>query len=159
MARFDMSGLDAVVREMQARGEETGPVADAMLLKGAAEVRDAWRLAAGECGHRATGAMIESIGFPRGPEKIGEFRRIDIYPQGTDERGVRNAYKAFLLHYGTSRIDGSHWVDLADRYCEVSVVPAMEAVWTAYLETGRVPAAAMGAGPAAAGAGIIKRTT
>jgi len=159
VARFDMSGIDATVDEMRRLGEDVGPVADAMLLAGAAEVREAWRRAAEEAEHRLTGDMIASIGFPREPQDIGGMKAIDIYPQGRDEHGVRNAEKAFILHYGTSKLDGSRWIDLADMYCESTVVPAMTAVWAAYLETGRVPDVAARIGAPIAGAGIRTKRT
>lgn len=141
MARFGMSGLDSVIAEMRKMGQESGAVADAMLLTGAAEVREAWRRSAEEHGHRDTGDMIESIGFPRAPQNIGGIKSIDIYPQGVDRRGKRNAEKAFILHYGTSKMQGSRWVDDADRYSEDTVVPAMTAVWDTWIKTGSLSGA------------------
>ena len=79
--------------------------------------------------HRDTGAMIESIGYARPTAGIESAKSIDIYPQGVDGKGVRNAEKAFILHYGTSKIPGSRWVDDADRYSEETAPEAMAAVW------------------------------
>ena len=74
-----------------------------------------------------------------------EIRMIDIYPQGKDKKGkgVRNAEKAFILHYGASSrvaknevkikekypgngIPATHWVDDADKIAE----PEVERVFT-----------------------------
>lgn len=137
MARFDMSGLQPVIDEMRRLGEESGPVAEAMIMAGAERVREAWRRSADEHGHRLTDDMFNSIGYPRQPKNIGDGISIDIYPQGKDRKGVRNAEKAFILHYGTSKLPGSHWVDDADAYSEETVVPAMAEVWEHYIETGR----------------------
>ena len=134
MARFDVSGLDETIEEMKRLGQMTGQTADAMLMAGAEEGRKAWRQSAGEHRHRDTGDMIASIGFARKPKEIGSIRSIDIYPQGKDKRNIRNAEKAFILHYGTTKIRGSRWVDDADKISEQTVVPAMIRVWEQFLQ-------------------------
>ena len=134
MARFDVSGLDETIEEMTRLGQMTGRTADAMLRAGAEEVRKAWRQSAEEHRHRDTGDMIASIGFPRTPKDVGSIRSIDIYPQGKDKRNIRNAEKAFILHYGTTKIRGSRWVDDADKISEQTVVPAMIRVWEQFLK-------------------------
>lgn len=134
MARFDVSGLDETIEEMKRLGQMTGRTADAMLMAGAEEVRKAWRQSAEEHRHRDTGDMIASIGFQRTPKDVGSIRTIDIYPQGKDKRNIRNAEKAFILHYGTTKIRGSRWVDDADKISEQTVVPAMIRVWEQFLQ-------------------------
>lgn len=134
MARFDISGLDETIEEMKRLGQMTGQTADAMLMAGADEVRKAWRQSAEEHRHRDTGDMIASIGFARKPKEIGSIRTIDIYPQGKDKRNIRNAEKAFILHYGTTKIRGSRWVDDADKISDQTVVPAMIRVWEKFLQ-------------------------
>lgn len=134
MARFDVSGLDETIEEMKRLGQMTGQTADAMLMAGAEEVRKAWRQSAEEHRHRDTGDMIASIGFARKPKEIGSIRTIDIYPQGKDKRNIRNAEKAFILHYGTTKIRGSRWIDDADKISEQTVVPAMIRVWEKFLQ-------------------------
>lgn len=134
MARFDISGLDETIEEMKRLGQMTGQTADAMLMAGADEVRKAWRQSAEEHRHRDTGDMIASIGFARKPKEIGSIRSIDIYPQGKDKRNIRNAEKAFILHYGTTKIRGSRWVDDADKISDQTVVPAMIRVWEQFLQ-------------------------
>ena len=130
MARFDCTGLDDLIADMQREGVALdGELADAMLKAGAEKVRDAWRQAAEMHNHRDTGDMIKSIGYASKPKDIDGVRSIDIYPQGKDKKGVRNAEKAFVLHYGTSKITGSHWVDDADRLCDGTVVEAMQQVF------------------------------
>lgn len=142
MARFDMSGLDDVINQMRARGQESGEVAIAMLKAGAAEVTKAWKRAAEEHHIRDTGDMIESIG--PGKIKKGAVLSTDICPQGTDKKGVRNAAKAFYNHYGTSRLPATRWVDDADAYSEETAVPAMRAVWEHYIETGEISSGGLG---------------
>ena len=134
MTRSDATGLDETSEEMKRLGQMTGRTVDAMLMAGAEEVRKAWRQSAEEHRHRDTGDMIASIGFPRTPKDVGSIRTIDIYPQGKDKRNIRNAEKAFILHYGTTKIRGSRWVDDADKISEQTVVPAMIRVWEQFLQ-------------------------
>lgn len=133
MARFNMSGLDPIIDEMQALGEKSGAVAQEMILAMAEAVKQAWKRSAEEHGHRDTGEMINAIGYPRGPQTIGDALTIDIYPQGKDHKGVRNVEKAFLLHYGTSKLKASYWVDTADAYSEQTAIPAAEQIWDKFI--------------------------
>ena len=140
MARFDTSGLQDVLDEMTRLGEATGPVAEEMIMAGAEKVKQAWVLAAREHGYYpgggpySTGDMINAIGYPRKPTRIGAALEIDIYPQGKNRRGRRNAEVAFVLHYGTSKMRGSRWVDDADRYSGETVVPAMQERWDKHIK-------------------------
>ena len=133
MARYNMSGLDPIIDEMQALGEESGAVAQEMILAMAEAVKQAWKRSAEEHGHRDTGEMINAIGYPRGPQTIGDAITVDIYPQGKDQHGVRNVEKAFLLHYDTSKLKASYWVDTADAYSEQTAIPAAEQIWDKFI--------------------------
>lgn len=133
MARFNMSGLDPIIDEMREMDEESGAVANEMIMAMAEAVKQAWKRSAEEHGHRDTGEMINAIGYPRGPQTIGDVLTIDIYPQGKDHKGVRNAEKAFVLHYGTSKLKASYWVDTADAYSEQTAIPAAEQIWDKFI--------------------------
>lgn len=139
MARFDMSGLEETIRDMQRMGQQSGNAAKAMLQAGAEKVKAAWRAATEAHGLVDTGDMLESIGFARNPKQIGDMLSIDIYPQGRDRKGVRNAEKAFILHYGTSRHPATRFIDDADAMSEAEAIPAMEEIWDQYIKTGTVP--------------------
>lgn len=139
MARFEVEGMDEIIRQMRSMQQLTGKVAEAMLMAGAEEVREAWRESAEKHKHRDTGQLIESIGYPRRPKAASDMLSIDIYPQGTNDRGIRNAEVAFVLHYGTTKMPGSGWVDDADTISGPRVTSAMQRIWAEYLETGKVP--------------------
>ena len=155
MARFDTTGIDDVLADMKRLGELTGPTADKMLMAGAEQVKQAWKQAAEKHKLRDTGEMIAAIGFPRKPKDAGGIKSIDIYPQGTDRKGVRHAAKAFILHYGTAGsnsknaqrkrqkysdkrpgpgIPGTHWVDDADEMAAPLVTQAMTEIWDDHLK-------------------------
>lgn len=138
MARLHITGFDELVREMAERGEHAGEVADAMLLAAAEISRQSWQESANKHNHRDTGQMIASIGYPRKIKEIGNAKGVDIYPQGKDYKGVRNAEKAFILHYGTSRRPGSHWVDDANAIAGPKIATTMRSIWDEYIQTGNI---------------------
>ena len=128
------SGLDEVYKEMQQEGETVGQTAQKMLEVGGKECVKAWKIAIGMHGHsgegisgRATGDMINSVGI-KYKTKNG-IRQAEIYPLGKDRHGVRNAEKAFILHYGRSNMKGDRFVDDAERIAEEEAVPAMIDIW------------------------------
>lgn len=138
MARLRIEGFDELIKEMEERGEQAGKVADAMLLAAAEVSRQAWQESANKHGHKDTGQLIASIGYPRQPKDMGGAKGIDIYPQGKDHKGVRNAEKAFILHYGTSKRPGSHWVDDANAIAGPKVGAVMQDIWDEYITTGNI---------------------
>lgn len=139
MARFEIDGLTELAKAMEAMGKDVGRVADAVLLAGAGAARDVWREVAESHSLRDTGAMIESIGFASKPKNIGGAATIDIYPQGTDANGLRNATKAYWIHYGDAGKRGSGWIDEVSQKAGEPVGDAMAGVWEQFLATGEVP--------------------
>ena len=139
MARIDTTGADAVIKQLYKAGQQSGPVAEAMVQAGAVKVREAWRASAERHGHRDTGAMIASISFPASPSNDGGIVSQTIAPKGKDSKGVRNGEKAFVLNYGTSRIRGSHWVQEAEQEAAPAVAEAMGTIWNSWGQTGSIP--------------------
>ena len=134
MAYLKWQGLDEVFKEMQRAGETTGEIAEKMLEAGGKECVKAWKIAIGMHGHsgkgisgRATGEMADSVGI-KFVKKNGK-RCAEIYPLGKDSHGVRNAEKAFILHYGRSNMKGDHFVDDANEIAEAEAVPVMVEIW------------------------------
>ncbi len=140
MARFDTTGLQELINDMRRMGEAAEPVAQAMTAAAAEEITAAWKSAAEEHDLRDTGAMIESIGYPDGVQRLGSTFAADIYPQGKDGSGTRNAEKAFILNYGSKKIPPTYWVDEADKRSAETVQTRLEEMWGEFLETGQVPA-------------------
>ena len=138
MARFDVSGLEETIREMQRLGQESGDAAKAMLQAGAEKMKSAWRAAIMARDLVKTGEMLGSVGY-RAPKDAGTGMYVEIYPQGVDSRGVRNAEKAFINHYGTTTHPATRFVDDAEKMGEAMAVPAMEAIWDEFIESGQVP--------------------
>jgi len=63
-----------------------------------------------------------------------EVLKREIYPLGEDAKGVRNAEKAFILHYGWKSRQGDHFIEeIMDESVEPAV-SAMEAVMDKYMK-------------------------
>lgn len=134
MARFDTSGIDDIIQSMERMNLEVSPVAEEMCMAAVEVIRDAWRESAEEHGFRDTGAMIDSIGFGPAPIRAGAIIYNDVYPQGKDSKGTRNAEKAFILHYGSKRIPASYWVDEADARSVEPVNAKTREIWDRFIE-------------------------
>lgn len=136
MARFDTSGIDEIIQAMTRMGQNVGPVAEQMVLAAADEIKTAWKDTARDRGLHDTGAMIDSIGYGgTTPERLGDIYYKDVYPQGKDGKGVRNAEKAFILHYGKSTYPATYWVDEADERSAAPVQARLEEIWDRFLES------------------------
>lgn len=150
MARFEVEGLDFVIEDMKRHGELAGETAQEMLMAGAEEVKQAWKDETERRQFKDTKAMINSIGFPRAVKRASDILSIDIYPQGKDKKGTRNAEKAFILHWGTTSsaaqkrrkkkkfagpgIPRTLWVDDADKAAGPRVMEAYTRIWDAFLK-------------------------
>lgn len=134
MARFRTQGLDDLIERMTEMELTTSELAEEMLFAGAEEVKEAWKKSAQMHRHKDTGDMINSIDYTRKVRKIGDIKEVDIYPQGKDRKGIRNAEKAFILHYGTSKIEASHWVDDADEIAGPKVEKRLTEIFDNWLE-------------------------
>jgi hypothetical protein len=136
MARLDTTGLDEVIQDMERMGQMSGAIAEQMVDAAAQVIRDSWKKEGAQftkSGNRAHGDMVNSVGFPEGVQKTGNLLYCEIYPQGKDRKGVRNAEKAFILHYGKKGYPATHWVDDADANAEGPAFEACVAIWDSFI--------------------------
>lgn len=124
MARMNWSGLDGVMRKLTQMEKTAGPLTEKMLDAGAEVIAQSWKDAISSAGLIDSGAMQKSV---KAKKKSDGSR--EIYPQGTDSRVVRNAEKAFIQHYGSSRIKATGFVDRAEAEAEGPAVEAMQRIW------------------------------
>ena len=93
-----------------------------MLDMGAKIVTEEWKNSINRHDHIDSNAMIDSVGAKKGKAK--NLR--EIYPQGKDKKGVRNAEKAFIAHYGKSGQLGTRFVDEAEENSEAECIFEMQ---------------------------------
>ncbi len=134
MASFKTSGdvLDDIAKELSQLGEDVdGELGQEMLDEGAKIIEFHWVKSIKKHKHVETSAMVRSVGVAKGT-KAKKFR--DIYPQGKDKKGVRNAEKAFIAHYGKSGQLGTHFIDEAEANAGAEVAVAMQEKLDKYIE-------------------------
>ena len=136
-----MARIEADARDLM--GEELMRLCDRKAIRrivdagagAAAERMRADTLAAGHgapgISRRATGAMLAAVGPNEYREVLGGGR-MDVYPQGTDARGVRNATKAYVLNYGRGGVRrgrglGDKFITRNEARTEAAVDDAMQA--------------------------------
>ena len=133
MARFDTSGLEEMIAQMHRLGQMEGPVAEQMVTEAVGEIKKAWQESAQAHGHYRTGNLVGSIKPGPGPVHAGDIIYQDVYPQGTNDHGARNAEVAFILNYGCKRFPGSYWVEEADANSEGPVNAVCQQIWDSFL--------------------------
>lgn len=151
MAAFTVEGLDETVAELKRMHQLTGPMAKEMVDEGSKVIADSWRRVIVEKDHVDTGAMHDNVRASEAKVKSGVMTG-EIYPRGKDKKGVRNAAKAFLLHYGweagkpargkkgasakgrKGAYKGDRFVDVVEEECEATVGYVMENVMNRYLK-------------------------
>lgn len=129
MARMEFSGVEEVMNQLFAESDRLERKATEMLGEAGHVVVKAWQDAIEDHGHVDTGDMKNSV-RASAVKKTGEAYTSSIYPHGRDRKKQSNAEKAFVLHYGTSRIRGDHFVDDAEERASEAAERAMEEIWT-----------------------------
>lgn len=135
MARMEFSGTQEMMDALFAESERLERKATEMLGRAGEVVVKAWQDAIEAAGHappgksgRATGDLIKSV-RASAVKKNGEAYTSTIYPHGRDRKRQSMAEIAFVLHYGTSKIKGDHFVDDAEARSSEAAEQAMEDVW------------------------------
>ena len=112
-----------ITKSLEELGEDAGKkLRSEMLDTGAKIMVEEWKGAIKRHKHIDTGEMRDSVA-PRG-SKAKSIR--EIYLQGTDKKGVRNAEKAYIAHYGKSGQIGTRFVDEAEENGEARCAKAMQ---------------------------------
>ena len=97
MARFEVKGTDDLANALESLGGKTGDIARTMIRYGAVEMVKSWQDTIKKRGHVLTGQMEKSV-KPTKIKDVDGALSVEVYPQGKDDKGVRNAEKAFLAH-------------------------------------------------------------
>ena len=118
------TGLDDLITDLENNWEQASEIFDEMLGIAADESEKSWKAAIDKHGLVASGDMKDSVKSDMNKKAAGGLKIVTTFPRGKDKRGVRNALKAFVNHYGSKRNNATHFVDdiekdLADRVPEL----------------------------------------
>lgn len=132
MAKFNVVGLDDIQDAMLRREAATVEAVPEMLKAGGAVMQKAQKdeISATFKSKRSTGDMASSIVVSKIKE-IDGGKRVEVYPDGKDRHGVRNATKAFVLQYGRKNMPARPWFTAANTKAADEVNAEMRRVWEA----------------------------
>ncbi len=130
-----MEGVEAAMLARSARAAAAVPemlAAGGCILQEAQakEIRATFR------SDRSTGDLADSIKVSDVKEK-GSAQMVEVYPDGKDRHGVRNATKGFVLNYGRKRMEARPWFTAANTKTADAVNAEMRKVWEAKQNDGR----------------------
>lgn len=135
MPELKYDGIKDVIKEMVALGERTGEGAHRMLRAAAKRMKSEWLETIDRYDFIKSREMRDKVGYPRKPKEVADVLSIDVYPQGKDSKtGVRNAAKAFYLHYGNSNMDATHFVDHIVSSSSEEIEQLMIKTWQEFLD-------------------------
>lgn len=133
MAKFNMVGFDKLEREIAKRASVLPDAAPEMLKAGTDILVEYQRGSVIENRLIDTWDMFYSI--KAGPVKEGRDGWYqEVWPQGRDQKGTRNAVKGFVQEYGRSNMQATNWMSDANDAARDEVVEAMRKVWLEYVE-------------------------
>lgn len=123
MAKFNVVGLDDVQEAMLRQDAIVEEAVPEMLKAGGAVMQKAQQeeIKTRFNSRRSTGALLASIKVSAVKE-IDGGKRVEIYPNGEDKHGVRNAEKGFVLNYGRSNMPARPWFTAANEKAADDVV-------------------------------------
>lgn len=130
MARFEVNGIEGLEDRLLKREAAATAAVPAMLKAGAAvlvaaqqaEVESTFR------GDRATGDLARSI-KATSVKKKDSTQYVEVYPQGGNRRGERNATVGFVQQYGRSNMPARPWFTSANEKAAEEVQEAMRQAW------------------------------
>lgn len=129
MAKFDFYVDPDFLRKL-GRMSDIDKIAPKMLEEAAPILERHYRaeLSAAMTGRYSKGEMMKSIKIRRPKQNdFGWFTA--VFPTGVDSKGVRNAFKAAVLEYGSSRQPARPWVEKAKKDAESAVYAKMQEVF------------------------------
>ena len=130
MARFEVNGIEGFEDKILKREAAATAAVPAMLKAGAAvlvaaqqaEVESTFR------GDRATGDLARSI-KATSVKKKDSTQYVEVYPQGGNRRGERNATVGFVHQYGRSNMPARPWFTRSTQKATPEVRDAMRKAW------------------------------
>ena len=129
MADFNVTGLDDVMKEMMSHQQAAEEAIPEMLNAGADILVKAQKSEVQSMKLVDTGDMMKSIKGDKIKKDKDGNSYIDVYPQGKNRRGGRNADVAFVNEYGKSNQDARPWMRTANAKCSDEITEKEKEIW------------------------------
>lgn len=132
MAKFNVVGLDDMQERMLRQEQIAEEAVPEMLKAGGAVMQEAQKAEIRKMfrSHRSTGDLAASVIVSKIKEK-NDAKMVEVYPDGKDRHGVRNATKGFVLQYGRKNMPARPWFTAANTKAADAVNAEMRRVWEA----------------------------
>ncbi len=124
MASLNITGLGETLTTMEKIANIPDNVIDSMLNAGADVVVKKQKKVGLRMGVHKTGVTLDSIKKSQKTGKTSAGRYIDIYPQGKNADGNRNAEVAFINEYGKEEQPARPFMRTANEEAEAEVTDA-----------------------------------
>lgn len=132
MATFEVAGIEGFEDKVLKREAATVEAIPKMLRAGGAvlvkaqqdEIRSTFK------SDRVTGDLANSIDCTD-VKVTAEGQSVEVYPQGKNRRGERNATVGFVQQYGRSNMPARPWFTSSNEKAAADVQAAMRAEWEA----------------------------
>lgn len=128
MAKVDFTGLADFEARLKRREKAATEAVPAMLAAGAEVLVKAEQDEIERHDLIDKHALIDSI-KPTKIKTVGSESSVEVYPQGKDKKGARNATKGFVHEYGSSSIEAKPWHSTAVEKSTEAVREAMNKKW------------------------------
>lgn len=137
MAQLSVNGLDGLMDDLLAAGEIPDDVAEGMLTSSAAVVEEAQIYTGMQMGVYRTGETLASIGHGKLKRGRDGLRCVYVSPQGTNDRGERNAAVAYINEYGAPKrgIPARPFIRTANELAADSAAEASAAKYDEFLRS------------------------
>lgn len=121
MSSIDTHGISDIIGGLEELEKSIDDITAEMLESAGQEFKKAWENGIERNGHVDTGDMLHSVKAT----VSRKTKKVTIAPTGKDRKGVRNAQKAFILHYGNSNMLGDRFVDDIEEKGTEAAIDAM----------------------------------
>lgn len=139
MAKLSVNGLDELMLSLQEVADLPDDIAAAM-LDAEAEVVEEFQMGSAATmlrGPYSTGQTASAIGRTKMKRGKDGVREVHVYPQGTNDKGERNATVAFVNEYGVPRrgIPARPFIATANAAAADPAVRAAEQIYDEFLKS------------------------
>lgn len=123
-------GFDELISATAELADDVDSFADEIIDMAGDEFVAGWKDSIKKHGLVDTGAMLNSVG----QIKSKSAHEVTVYPLGKDKKGVRNAEKAYINHYGRGKKVGTHFVDEAESTAQKKVDAKTEEIYDSWIK-------------------------
>lgn len=148
MAKFTINGMDEISASFEQLANITDEDKSSVLMAGAEVLQERQTQKIIDMFRQRTGDLAKSISvqlkgsgedfhayiFPKGKHRGSSLGRRMKKGRSSGKYSGTNAEIAYILNYGSPRINATHWLDIANEEAEPEVIAAEQDAWNSMLE-------------------------